>query len=276
MSTKHLLVVFAALAALPLLPQAIAQEKPVSDKKPVAAADVSPAQQQERERLLTLIALTEAPLLPASIAQDHPAAGPAGQKPASATHASQQHENEGERIFAQNCSRCHNAPEGFSPRISGTIVPHMRVRASLSKHDEEELLKFFNPKHFRNLAAASRATGLYVVFSQRKPHLAALTRKRSLRKCFELRLQTLTPHVSRKGDVGPGFACGAGVPRITSWVIFSRPSHGKRDKSRLNSLRKNSLHTPRSGAEAASYEGHGFSHAASAAALDGLPRRSER
>lgn len=54
-------------------------------------------------------------------------------------------ENEGERIFQQNCSRCHAAPEGFSPRISGTVVRHMRVRASLSKHDEQELLRFFNP-----------------------------------------------------------------------------------------------------------------------------------
>lgn len=56
-----------------------------------------------------------------------------------------QYGSEGERIFAQNCSRCHNAPEGFSPRISGTIVRHMRVRAQLSKHDEQELLRFFNP-----------------------------------------------------------------------------------------------------------------------------------
>lgn len=54
-------------------------------------------------------------------------------------------EDEGERIFAQNCSRCHNAPEGFSPRISGTIVRHMRVRANLSQHDEQALLHFLNP-----------------------------------------------------------------------------------------------------------------------------------
>jgi cytochrome c5 len=53
--------------------------------------------------------------------------------------------DDGERIFAQNCSRCHNAPDGFSSRISGTVLRHMRVRASLSKHDEEELLRFFNP-----------------------------------------------------------------------------------------------------------------------------------
>ena len=58
---------------------------------------------------------------------------------------SQKPQDEGTRIFQQNCSRCHNTPEGFSPRISGTVVRHMRVRASLSKHDEEVLLRFFNP-----------------------------------------------------------------------------------------------------------------------------------
>jgi cytochrome c5 len=54
-------------------------------------------------------------------------------------------QSEGEKIFAQNCSRCHTPPDGFSSRISGTIVRHMRVRASLSEHDEQELLRFFNP-----------------------------------------------------------------------------------------------------------------------------------
>jgi cytochrome c5 len=57
--------------------------------------------------------------------------------------AAQPH-SEGERVFQQNCYRCHNAPEGFSPRIAGTIVRHMRVRASLSPHDEQVLLKYFN------------------------------------------------------------------------------------------------------------------------------------
>ena len=55
------------------------------------------------------------------------------------------HRDEGQRIFDQNCSRCHTAPNGFSPRISGTVVRHMRVRASLSQHDEKELLRFLNP-----------------------------------------------------------------------------------------------------------------------------------
>jgi cytochrome c5 len=58
---------------------------------------------------------------------------------------SSQPQSVGERVFQQNCFRCHNAPEGFSPRITGTIVRHMRVRASLSQHDEQALLKYFNP-----------------------------------------------------------------------------------------------------------------------------------
>jgi cytochrome c5 len=53
--------------------------------------------------------------------------------------------SEGEIIFHQRCAGCHNAPEGFSPRISGTVVRHMRVRAGLSQRDEEALLRFFNP-----------------------------------------------------------------------------------------------------------------------------------
>jgi mono/diheme cytochrome c family protein len=55
------------------------------------------------------------------------------------------HQDEGQRVFEQNCSRCHTAPDGFSSRISGTVLRHMRVRASLSRHDEEELLHFLNP-----------------------------------------------------------------------------------------------------------------------------------
>ena len=55
------------------------------------------------------------------------------------------HEGDGEQKFKQNCSRCHQAPEGFPPHISGTIVRHMRVRASLSEQDERDILRFLNP-----------------------------------------------------------------------------------------------------------------------------------
>jgi cytochrome c5 len=67
-----------------------------------------------------------------------------GKNHTGAVHAQSQ-QDEGEHIFKQNCSRCHTTPEGFPPSISGTIVRHMRVRASLSQHDEQELLRFFNP-----------------------------------------------------------------------------------------------------------------------------------
>lgn len=62
-----------------------------------------------------------------------------------ATHLTPQKEDDGQKIFEQNCSRCHQAPESFSPRISATIVRHMRVRANLSREDEQKLLRFFNP-----------------------------------------------------------------------------------------------------------------------------------
>jgi mono/diheme cytochrome c family protein len=51
----------------------------------------------------------------------------------------------GQRVFNQNCSRCHNAPEGFSPSVSSTIAMHMRVRANLSDADYKVLLRFLNP-----------------------------------------------------------------------------------------------------------------------------------
>jgi cytochrome c5 len=83
-----------------------------------------------------------APLLATSQAKPH---AQTARKQAAATHKSHSPADEGQRVFEQNCSRCHTAPEGFSPRISGTIVHHMRVRASLSQHDAQELLRFFNP-----------------------------------------------------------------------------------------------------------------------------------
>lgn len=54
-------------------------------------------------------------------------------------------QNRGQQVFNQNCSRCHNAPEGFSSSISGTIARHMRVRANLSEADYKALLRFLNP-----------------------------------------------------------------------------------------------------------------------------------
>ena len=53
--------------------------------------------------------------------------------------------NPGERAFQANCGRCHNPPEQLSPRITGTVLRHMRVRALLSPQDEHDILKYLAP-----------------------------------------------------------------------------------------------------------------------------------
>jgi len=68
--------------------------------------------------------------------------------PARTAHVQPAHDDEGaqgQRVFKQNCARCHDAPQGFPPQISGTVLRHMRVRANLSASDEKALLHFMNP-----------------------------------------------------------------------------------------------------------------------------------
>jgi len=74
-------------------------------------------------------------------------AQPRDSKPAQSTERSDQDQESeaGQKKFQANCSRCHDAPEQFSPRIAGTIVRHMRVRASLSAKDTQDILKFLAP-----------------------------------------------------------------------------------------------------------------------------------
>jgi len=54
-------------------------------------------------------------------------------------------EDQGERKFRENCNRCHKAPDELSPRITGTVLLHMRVRASLSAADEKAILHYLAP-----------------------------------------------------------------------------------------------------------------------------------
>jgi cytochrome c5 len=49
---------------------------------------------------------------------------------------------EGEKRFHANCSRCHAAPPKFPPRMMGTIVRHMRVRAMLTDEDMRLILRY--------------------------------------------------------------------------------------------------------------------------------------
>ncbi|HEY2857380.1 MAG TPA: hypothetical protein VGJ21_03130 [Terracidiphilus sp.] len=103
-----------------------------------------------RPRILTAAAAIISALVPL-IALAH--GGPQSQgkhtdtKPAASSKPapSTEKDSRGEQVFQQNCSRCHNAPQGFPPQVSGTIVRHMRMRASLSAADEKALLEFMNP-----------------------------------------------------------------------------------------------------------------------------------
>jgi hypothetical protein len=67
--------------------------------------------------------------------------GESSPKPAKAANP----RNSGERLFAENCGRCHQLPMSISPRTTGTILMHMRTRARLSREDEQALLKFMAP-----------------------------------------------------------------------------------------------------------------------------------
>jgi len=94
--------------------------------------------------LLPFVLLASAAALAQTTTQGRPSTAQV-KKGHPTSHIGQQHEDEGSRIFRQNCSRCHNTPEGFSPRISETVLRHMSVRASLSMRDKAELLRFLNP-----------------------------------------------------------------------------------------------------------------------------------
>jgi cytochrome c5 len=54
-------------------------------------------------------------------------------------------ERTGDDVFQTHCVRCHNPPMTLSPRVTGTVVMHMRARARLSREDEILLLKYLAP-----------------------------------------------------------------------------------------------------------------------------------
>jgi len=73
---------------------------------------------------------------------------PASSLPASSEmvrSVGQEHDSmrlEGEQRFRTNCGRCHQAPHKFPPRMMGTIVRHMRVRAMLTDEDMKSILAY--------------------------------------------------------------------------------------------------------------------------------------
>lgn len=49
---------------------------------------------------------------------------------------------QGEQRFRANCARCHAAPQKFPPRMMGTVLRHMRVRATITA-DDQRLILFY-------------------------------------------------------------------------------------------------------------------------------------
>jgi len=84
------------------------------------------------------------PLPAAPPAKDAPATGsgsPAA-KSSEAVREDQASLIEGEKRFATNCGRCHQAPHKFPPRMMATIVRHMRVRATITDEDMRLILRY--------------------------------------------------------------------------------------------------------------------------------------
>jgi len=92
---------------------------------------------------LTLITLITSTTLILAQSRTTPKLGTQPAKPAATAKAANQ--PDGGRKFDANCGRCHSAPEQLSPSITGTVVRHMRVRASLSAQDEKDILKYLAP-----------------------------------------------------------------------------------------------------------------------------------
>jgi hypothetical protein len=44
--------------------------------------------------------------------------------------------------YKNNCMRCHSGTPNYSPRMTQTILMHMRVRANLPQDEAEAILKY--------------------------------------------------------------------------------------------------------------------------------------
>ena len=51
---------------------------------------------------------------------------------------------EGEKRFQANCSRCHQYPHKFPPRMILTIERHMRVRALITDEDMRVIMRYLS------------------------------------------------------------------------------------------------------------------------------------
>jgi mono/diheme cytochrome c family protein len=93
----------------------------------------------------SLASAQEAPKLAANAPDSAPRATVAHANAAPSPAASQENARwrlEGEKRFATNCGRCHQAPHKYPPRMMATVVRHMRVRATITDDDMRYILRY--------------------------------------------------------------------------------------------------------------------------------------
>jgi len=100
-------------------------------------------------RFIIRVALLAFLVLPAMYAVAQSAAAPSPQAPQQKVdHHNETAANDaakGEKLFHDNCGRCHNPPEDLSPREARAVIRKMRVRAMLSAEDEKLILEYIAP-----------------------------------------------------------------------------------------------------------------------------------
>ena len=61
--------------------------------------------------------------------------------------------------YKNNCMRCHTSTQQYSPRMTKTIVMHMRVRANLPEDQAQAILDYLNGQSEPVPRAAKAASG---------------------------------------------------------------------------------------------------------------------
>jgi hypothetical protein len=49
---------------------------------------------------------------------------------------------DGEEVYKENCTRCHNTPPAMSERHAKVVSAHMRVRANLTARDANAVMHY--------------------------------------------------------------------------------------------------------------------------------------
>ncbi len=63
--------------------------------------------------------------------------------------------------YKNNCMRCHASTQQYSPRMTKTIIMHMRVRANLTEDQAQAILEYLNGKTESSIPAKSHKAAVH-------------------------------------------------------------------------------------------------------------------